>query len=114
MSRAFNLIRESNKVAYIPCRPPRQFPDTLKLQKIAKEVHGEASDFLRRIKKSSPDRFSSVEEVEKCLNELRMHEAYFQLEWARYSSELDADEDYQTFRRKYFAVHPDKADEKEH
>jgi hypothetical protein len=102
-SETFNLIADNNTIAHIACRPPRQFPDTLKLQKIARGVHAEAIDFLRRAKKQSPDRFTSVDEVETYVNDLKMQEAYFYLELERYLSQLSTDEEYQEFRKKYLA-----------
>jgi hypothetical protein len=105
MSGVFNLIKDNNKIVHIPCNPPRQFPDNLKLQKIAQQVHKEAIDFLRRTKKGSPDRFSSVEEIEKYLNDLNVNEAYFYLEWQRHLAQLNEDEDYQEFRKKLLAAY---------
>jgi hypothetical protein len=100
-SEAFVTIRDSNKIVHLPCEPPRQFPDTLRLQKMAKEVHKEATEFLRRAKKNSPDRFESVEEVEKHVNDLQKHEAFFQLEWGRHLTRLNTDAEYQAFVQSY-------------
>lgn len=100
-SEAFNLIAENNMIVHIPCQPPRQMPNTLALQKIANQVSLEAGNFFRRGKKGSPDRFTSAQEVEEYTNELKIHEAYFQLEWKRYQSQLDTDEAYQEFMKKY-------------
>lgn len=102
-SDAFVTIRDNNKIVHVPCTPPRQFPNTLRLHKMAKGVHAEAVDFLRRARKQSPDRFQSVEEVEKYINDLGVHEAYFHLEWDWQLSQLATDSDYQNFMKKYLA-----------
>jgi len=107
-SAAFLTMRDKNKIVHIPCVPPAQFPNTLRLHKIAKEVHTEATNFLRRAKKTSPDRFKSVEEIENYLSDLTMHEAYFKLEWQRQMSQLASDKDYQAFVTKYLASIPDE------
>ena len=106
MSEAFNVIREKNQIMYLPCRPPRQFSDTLKLQKLAKEVHAETTEFLKQIREPR-SHFSSAEEVAARANELKMREAYFNLEWGRYLLQLDADEDFQNFRNKFLATRGD-------
>jgi hypothetical protein len=115
-SKAFNLIAGSNTISHVLGEPPRQFPQTLALQKISNQVLREAGDFFRRSKKGSPDRFTSEQEVDAYINELKVHEAYVQLEWNRYRSQLDGDAEYQEFRRKYLAAQQaaqDTTDEEE-
>ena len=102
-SDAFVIIRDNNKIVHVPCMPPRQFPNTLRLHKMARGVHAEAVEFLRRAKKQAPDRFKSVEEVEQYVNDLGMHEAYFQLEWDWHLSQLATDSEYQRFMKNYLA-----------
>lgn len=109
-SDAFVTIRDNNKIVHVPCIPPRHMPNTLKLQKMAKAVHKEATEFLRRRSENSPDRFKSVEEVEKYISDLKMHEAYFHLEYERQLSRLATDSEYQTFMKKYLAQSSEEED----
>lgn len=103
-SAEFNLIAENNTICHIACRPPRQMPDTLALQKISNQVLLEAGNFFRRGNKKFPDRFATEREVEEYVNELKIHEAFVQLEWKRYKSQLQSDEEYQEFRKRYLAA----------
>ncbi len=109
-SAALNLIIEKNKIIHLPCLPPRQLPDTLRLQKFAAQVHAEAINFLRRTKENASDRFSSEKDVLKELNALKVHEAYYMLEQARVFSQLGADKDYQSFLREYLATMQDESE----
>ena len=101
---AFNIIAASRRLVHIDCRPPRQLPDTLALQKIGKQVQAEAANYFRRAKKGSPDRFASEAEVEAYMNELKIHESFFYLELHRYISQLQNDDEYQEFKREYLAA----------
>ena len=104
MSDALNIIRENNKIGHLPCRPPRQFPDTLRIAKLAKQVHGEAVEYLKKSKIGSTA-FASPEDVVNQVLELKMRESYFHLEWGRILLALDDDPDYQAFKKKYSEAH---------
>ncbi len=101
----FKHLAESRTIAHIDCAPPRQFANTLALQRISKQVHAEAENFLRRANnKSAPDRFRTAQEVHEYASELSLHESYVQLEFRRYREELRTDEEYQEFEKRYFAA----------
>ena len=102
-SDAFITIRDNNRIVHVPCLPPPQLPNTFKLQKIGHAVQKEATEYLRRARKNSLDRFKSAEEVENYVSDLQMHEAYFNLEYQRHISQLGNNDDYQTFMKKYLA-----------
>jgi len=103
-SDSFLLIRDINKIVHVPCKPPRQMPNTLRLQAMLKAVQSEASDFLRRTKKQSPDRFASVDEVDNYLTDLAQNEADFQTEWQKHLVSLSTDGDFQDFLTKHLAM----------
>jgi hypothetical protein len=94
-------IRDHNKILQVPCIPPRQMPNTLKLQKLGKAVQWELGEFLRRSKKNSRDRFTSVEDIKTYLREMEMNHANFYAEYYRHVSELADNAEYQTFMKKY-------------
>jgi hypothetical protein len=104
MSAALIVIREHNKIMHLPCRPPRQHVDTLRMAKLAKQIHGEVVDFIKKTK-IGPSAFSSSGEIVDQVAELQMREAYFNAEWGRLLLALDSDTDYQDFRKKYMEAH---------
>lgn len=99
MGDAFKLIRESNRIAYMRCDPPPQTNPTMRLFQLHHEVRAEAIEFLKQIKK--PREGLTVEEITQQVNDLFMRETYANVELGRLLLCLDADEEYQAFKRNY-------------
>jgi hypothetical protein len=109
MSDALNVIRVHNEIMHLPCHPPRQHVDTLRMAKLAKQVHREVVEFLKKTKIGA-SAFSSSQEIIDQVLELKMREAYFDAEWGRVLLALDSDAEYQAFRKKYLEAHGQEED----
>jgi hypothetical protein len=100
MSDALNVIREHNGIGHLNCQPPRQHVEVLRMAKLGKQIHGEAVSFIKKTK-IGPTAFSSAEDIVDQVYELKMREAYLNVEWGRVLRALDSDAEYQAFRKRY-------------
>jgi Protein of unknown function (DUF3800) len=99
MGDVLKLIRENNQIIYLRCDPPPQTNPTMRLYQLTHEVAAEAGKFLQQIKK--PREGLTVQEIEQQVSDLLMRETYQNVEWGRLLLRLDADEEYQAFKKGY-------------
>ena len=99
MSDILKLIRENNQIIYLRCDPPMQTNPTMRLYQLGHEVYAEAVEFLKQIKK--PREGLTVDEINEQVSDLLMRETYANVELGRLLLRLDADDEYQAFKKGY-------------
>lgn len=111
---AFNLIVSGNHIVHLPCQPPRNLPDVLKIQKLGNAIKQKAINVLVRMKKSSPSAVNGGDRGEQTAQELVLEQEYFRqlvleqeyfrLQWNRLITQFHDDEDFQKFLARYVPV----------
>lgn len=96
-SDALELIRERNTIGYLRCDPPVQHIPLMDIFSFANELQREAGQFIKLQRQNS----ITQEELRERLASLLAKEAFFNVQYARMTAFLEADPDYQKFRRDY-------------
>ena len=71
----------------------------MRLYQLGHEVYAEAVEFLKQIKK--PREGLTVDEINEQVSDLLMRETYANVELGRLLLRLDADDEYQAFKKGY-------------